>query len=58
MSPRAARGKFSVFRGHVAGIGAFPGAGFGQVHIAPAGGATEGFSAFYAEQVRPRLRDR
>jgi hypothetical protein len=58
MSPGVARGKFSVFRGHVAGIGAFPDAGFDEVHIAPVGGATEGFSAFYPEQVRPRLRDR
>jgi hypothetical protein len=42
----------------VAGIGAFPGAGFDEVHIAQVGGATGGFFEFYPEQVRPWLRDR
>jgi hypothetical protein len=41
---------------NVAGIGAFPRAGFDDVHIAQVGGATEGPFEFYAEQVLPRLR--
>ncbi len=46
MNPGRRAGKFWFSPSHVAGIGAFPGAGFDEVHIAQVGGATEGFFEF------------